>query len=194
MKVLHIDAGITPASVTRQISAAIVEHLRQTNGDLDVAHRDLDADPIPHLDGRGLATIAENAILEEFLDADVIVIGAPMYNFGIPSQLKAWIDHLAVAGKTFRYTSSGSEGLVSGKRVLVASGRGGVYSPGGPMAASDFQEPYLAAVFRLLGIEDVEFVRAEGVALGPDHREASIAQALASVPATVARVATALAA
>jgi FMN-dependent NADH-azoreductase len=189
MKVLHIDAGISPGSVTRQLSAAIVDQLAATTSDLEIVRRDLDADPIPHLDGRGLATLADNPVLNEFLEADVIVIGAPMYNFGIPSQLKAWIDHVAVAGKTFRYTNSGPEGLAGGKRVLVASARGGVYSPGGPMAAFDFQEPYISSVFRFIGIEDVEFVRAEGVALGPDQRETALNQALASAPAAASRLA-----
>jgi FMN-dependent NADH-azoreductase len=189
MKVLHIDAGISPGSVTRQLSAAIVAQLGEAGAGLEIVRRDLDADPIPHLDGRGLATLADNPVLNEFLDADVIVIGAPMYNFGIPSQLKAWIDHVAVAGKTFRYTHSGPEGLAGGKRVLVASARGGVYSQGGPMAAFDFQEPYISSVFRFLGIEDVEFVRAEGVAIGPEQRETALTRALASAPAAAARLA-----
>jgi FMN-dependent NADH-azoreductase len=194
MKVLHIDAGISPGSVTRQLSAAIVAELAEADSNLEITRRDLDAEPIPHLDGRGLATLAENKALQEFLDADVIVIGAPMYNFGIPSQLKAWIDHIAVAGKTFRYTNSGPEGLAGGKRVLVASARGGVYAQGGPMAAFDFQEPYISSVFRFIGIEDVEFVRAEGVALSADHRQAALTQALASAPAVARRAAPALAA
>jgi FMN-dependent NADH-azoreductase len=194
MKVLHIDAGITPGSVTRQLSAAVVDHLAETDADLQIVRRDLDADPIPHLDGRGLATLADNPMLQEFLDADVIVIGAPMYNFGIPSQLKAWIDHIAVAGKTFRYTASGPEGLAGGKRVLVASARGGVYTPGGPMAPFDFQEPYISSVFRFIGIEDVEFVRAEGVAISPEHRETALIRALAAAPVAANRVAPALAA
>lgn len=99
-------------------------------------------------------------MLAQFLDADIVVIGAPMYNFAIPSTLKAWIDRVTVAGKTFRYTDAGPEGLAGGKRVMVASGRGGMHAS----APSDFVEPYLAFVFGFMGIEDVEFVRAEGVA------------------------------
>ena len=194
MKLLHVDAGITPGSVSRQVSTALVEQFTQANSGLEVVRRDLDAAPIPHLDSQGLAGLADNPVLKEFLDADVIVIGAPMYNFGIPSQLKAWIDHVAVAGKTFRYTASGPEGLAGGKTVIVASARGGVYSPGGPMAAFDFQEPYLTSVFRFLGIDDVTFVRAEGVAISPDHRETALNSALASAPAAVKQAAPMLAA
>src|SRR4051812_32838894 len=110
MKLLHVDAGITGGnSVSRQLSAAIVEAARQANPALQVVRRDLAAEPTPHLDGGRLGGLAENEILHEFLEADVIVIGAPMYNFGVPSQLKAWLDHVLVAGKTFRYTAGGPE-------------------------------------------------------------------------------------
>ena len=105
-----------------------------------------------------------------------------MYNFSIPSTLKAWIDRVAVAGRTFRYTEAGPEGLAGGKKVVIASGRGGLHS-GTP---SDFQEPYLRQVFAFLGIEDVEFVRAEGVAYSPQHRSDAIAAAKAAIPALVA--------
>ena len=120
---------------------------------------------------------AGQAALEEFLAADIVVIGAPMYNFGIPSQLKAWIDRLAVAGKTFRYTEKGSEGLAGGKKVIVASSRGGFYGPDTPAAFLDHQESYLRGIFGFFGITDVSFVRAEGVQLGPDKRAAAIAAA-----------------
>jgi FMN-dependent NADH-azoreductase len=194
MKVLHIDAGITPASVSRQLSAAVVEQLAGANPELDVVRRDLAADPIPHLDGAALAGLADNPVLAEFLDADVIVIGAPMYNFGLPSQLKAWFDRVAVAGRTFRYTPNGPEGLAGGKTVIVASARGGVYAPETPMAALDFQENYLRAVLGFLGVDDIRFVRAEGVAISPEHREAALGAALASAPAVAADFAGALAA
>jgi FMN-dependent NADH-azoreductase len=115
--------------------------------------------------------------MDEFLAAEVIVLGAPMYNFGIPSQLKAWIDHVAVAGKTFHYTAHGPEGLAGGKRVIVASSRGGFYGEGTAGAAMDFQENYLRAVFGFLGINDVEFVRAEGVAVSAEHKEQALAGA-----------------
>src|SRR2546430_1703031 len=120
MNLLHIDAGITPQSVSRQLSAAVVDQLTRTTPGFAVTHRDLNANPIPHLDGQGLAGLADNAVLNEFLDADVIVIGAPMYNFGVASQLKTWLDHVLVAGRTFRYGASGPEGLAGGKTVIIA--------------------------------------------------------------------------
>src|SRR6478672_1954226 len=121
------------------------------------------------------ATETANAgrALQEFLDADVIVIGAPMYNFGIPSTLKAWIDRLAVAGKTFQYTASGAEGLAGGKKIIVASTRGGFHQQSG----GDFQEPYLRYMFGFFGITDVEIVRAEGLAVSPEQRTEGMAAA-----------------
>jgi FMN-dependent NADH-azoreductase len=120
-------------------------------------------------------------ILEEFLAADVIVIGAPMYNFSLPSQLKAWLDRLAVAGKTFRYTATGVEGLIKGKRVLIASTRGGFYSGSYPTAFLDHQESYLKAVFGFIGITDISIVRAEGLAVSPESRKASMDAAVAEI-------------
>jgi FMN-dependent NADH-azoreductase len=195
MKLLHIDAGITgPDSVSRQLSAAVVKALVRVDPASEVVHRDLDADPVPHLDSRNLAGLGDNEILQEFLDADVLVIGAPMYNFGMASQLKAWFDRIVVAGKTFRYTESGAEGLAGGKAVVLASARGGVYAPGTPHAAIDFHEPHLKALFGMVGIQDVTIIRAEGVALSPDHRAAALQDALASAPGMVAKLAPALAA
>ncbi|CAN7174048.1 NAD(P)H-dependent oxidoreductase [Phenylobacterium sp. LjRoot219] len=197
MKLLHIDAGITgDASVSRQLSAAIVQAVRDLNPGAQVARRDLDAEPIPHLDSRNLGELAtdDGAILREFLDADVVVIGAPMYNFGIPSQLKAWFDRVLVAGKTFRYTANGPEGLAGGKRVIIASARGGLYAPGTPQAAIDFHEPHLRALFRMIGIDEVTIVRAEGVAISPDHRAAALEAALAALPDVAAEFTQAVAA
>jgi FMN-dependent NADH-azoreductase len=183
MKLLHIDAGITGSnSVTRQLSAVAVDALATANPNLEIVYRDLDADPIPHLDSRKLASLQDNEVLKEFMDADVLVIGAPMYNFGIPSQLKSWIDHILVAGKTFRYTDIGAEGLAGAKKVIIASARGGIYAPGGPLAAIDFQEPHLKTLFRFLGIEQLTVIRAEGVAIGPEQRAAAIEEALAAAP------------
>src|SRR6516225_1622910 len=196
MKLLHIDSSITGAnSASRQLSAGLVAALKAATPGLEVIRRDLDANPIPHLDSKRLPTVRpanapEGAVgiadeggsdvLQEFLDADVLVIGAPMYNFGIPSQLKAWLDRILVAGKTFRYSQTGPVGLAGGKKVIVASARGGVYSPGLPNAANDFQETYLKAVFAFIGVDDVEFVRAEGVAYGPEPRAAALRDALAN--------------
>lgn len=186
MKLLHVDSSIQgEGSVSRRLSAAVVERWRARHPHLEVTYRDLATAPLPHLDGVLLAAgeRAGSEALEEFLAADVVVVGAPMYNFGVPSQLKAWIDRLAVAGRTFRYTSAGPEGLAGGKKVIVASSRGGLYGAGTPQAASDFQEPYLKAVFGFFGIDDVGFVRAEGVALGEQARRDAIERALAGLPA-----------
>ena len=210
MKLLHIDSSILrEGSASRRLSAAIVAAFAQAAPDLEIVRRDLDVDPIPHLDSRRLPTVRPaNApqgatgvpdpdgasALEEFLAADIVVIGAPMYNFTIPSQLKAWIDRILIAGKTFRYSEAGPVGLAGGKRVIIASSRGGLYAPGMPFAANDFQEQYLRAVFAFIGVEDVEIVRAEGLALGPEQRDAAVQAALASVPSAVASLATRLAA
>lgn len=210
MKLLHIDSSILrEGSASRRLSAAIVAAFARAAPDLEIVRRDLDVDPIPHLDSRRLPTVRPaNApqgatgvpdpdgasALEEFLAADIVVIGAPMYNFTIPSQLKAWIDRILIAGKTFRYSEAGPVGLAGGKRVIIASSRGGLYAPGMPFAANDFQEQYLRAVFAFIGVEDVEIVRAEGLALGPEQRDAAVQAALASVPSAVASLATQLAA
>ena len=185
MKLLHIDSSALGAnSVTRELTAAVVARWQDRVSRLQVQYRDLDANPVPHLTGRSLAKAdpAEVAdaeqVLKQFLEADVVVIGAPMYNFAVPSTLKAWIDRVTVAGTTFRYTENGPEGLAGGKRVIVASGRGGVHIG----APSDFQEPFLRFLFGFLGIEDVEFVRAEGVAMSPQHRVDAIAAARESIP------------
>src|SRR6266550_7717676 len=202
MKLLHIDSSILgEASASRELSAAIVQAFSRSMPGLEVVRRDLDADPIPHLDSRLHAAvrpdIAANATapgvaetgaaaLDEFLDAEIVVIGAPMYNFTIPSQLKAWIDHIIIAGKTFRYSETGAQGLAGGKKVVIASSRGGLYAPGTPQAANDFQERYLRTVLGFIGIEDIDIVRAEGLAFGPEQREAAMRAALASVPSVVA--------
>jgi len=185
MKLLHIDSSaLADNSVTRQLTAAIVARWQDQVPGLKVTYRDLDAAPLPHLTGPVLAkadpavAAASEETLQQFLDADVVVIGAPMYNFGIPSTLKAWIDRVAVAGRTFRYTEKGPEGLAGNKKVIIASGRGGIHG-----AASDFQESYLKFVLGFMGITDVEFVRAEGVNYSPQHRVDALTSALASIPA-----------
>jgi FMN-dependent NADH-azoreductase len=194
MKLLHIDSSLLgEASASRQLSRSIVERLQRDHRGLEVTYRDLDASPLPHLTGADLAASRQPAnsldeatgagartnaaVLQEFLDAEIVVVGAPMYNLGVPSALKAWIDRVSIAGVTFRYTEKGPQGLAGGKRVVIASTRGGVYADG-PGAALDFQETYLRAVFAFLGVTDVEVVRAEGLALGPDHRQAAMQAAL----------------
>ena len=123
---------------------------------------------------------ASQAVLEEFLAADIVVIGAPMYNFTIPSQLKAWIDRIAVNGKTFRYTASGPEGLAGNKRVIIAISRGGFYGAGAPAAAFEHLESYLRGVFAFLGVANPEIIVAEGLNVGPDERRKAIEGALKS--------------
>lgn len=124
---------------------------------------------------------ATNVALDEFLAADIVVIGAPMYNFGIPSQLKAWIDCLAAPGKTFSYTATGVEGLAGSKKVIVASSRGGFYAASSPMAFMDHQETFLTSFFGFIGVTDITFVRAEGVNTGPEQRQRALESALAEI-------------
>jgi FMN-dependent NADH-azoreductase len=193
MKLLHIDSSVLgPHSVSRQVSAAIVDRLRQATPSLDLVYRDLTQTPLAHLSGSHLAAAqgaaapaelapdlaASAAVLNEFLDADIIVIGAPMYNFTIPSQLKAWIDRILVAGKTFKYDANGPQGLAGGKRVIVAISRGGYYGAGTPAAVGEHLETYLRWVFGFMGITNPEFIFADGIQVGPEHREKALAGAL----------------
>jgi len=193
MKLLHIDSSVLgPHSVSRQVSAAIVDRLRKATPDLDVVYRDLTLTPLAHLSGSHLAAaqgaapealLAEDlaagrAVLDEFLAANIVVLGAPMYNFTIPSQLKAWIDRILVAGKTFKYGSQGVEGLAGGKRVIVAISRGGYYGAGTPMAAGEHVETYLRWVFGFIGIANPEFISADGIQVAPEHRAKAVEGAL----------------
>jgi FMN-dependent NADH-azoreductase len=201
MKLLHIDSSILgEPSASRELSAAIVAALARVMPHLEIVRRDLDADAIPHLDSRLLAAVrpeiaADKAThsddkgataLDEFLGADIVVIGAPMYNFTIPSQLKAWLDRIVIAGKTFRYDETGPKGLAGSKKVIIASTRGGLYAPGTPQHANDFHEPYLRAILGFIGIDDIQFIRAEGLAYGSEQRENAMRAALASVAWVVA--------
>lgn len=198
MKLLHIDSSIlAEASVSRRISAAVVARLQAGNPGLEVTYRDLAAAPIPHLSGAYLAgqsaDVKHDQALQEDLDlggralaefqaADVVVIGVPMYNFAVPSQLKAWVDRILVAGKTFRYTASGAEGLVHGKRVILAVSRGGMYE-NTPASAVEHQVSWLRAVFNFIGVTDIETVLAEGIAYGPEQREKALNAALTEAAA-----------
>jgi len=194
MKLLHIDASILGGnSVSRQLSAAAVERLRKTTPNLDATYRDLSVEPLSHLSGEHLAAAhgatpetqavrddiaASTAALDEFLAADIVVIGAPMYNFTIPSQLKAWIDRILVAGKTFSYSEKGVEGLAGNKRVIVAIARGGFYGAGAPAAAGEHLETYLRWVFGFIGITNPEIIIAEGIQISPEQREKAVADGL----------------
>jgi FMN-dependent NADH-azoreductase len=184
MKLLHIDSSIQgEAPASRALTGEIVARWKSAHPDAQVVYRDLAAQELPLLSRAALTRADEleaarnAAVLEEFLAADVVVIGAPLYNFSVPSQLKAWIDRIAVAGKTFRYTASGPEGLARGKAVIVAVSRGGVYGPN----ASEFGESYLRFLFSFLGVDAVTFVRAEGLALSAQHREAALQAARAAI-------------
>lgn len=195
MKLLHVDASISDhQSVSRRLSAAVVERLVEDAPDAEILRWDLNAEPIGHLTGSHLAAAQDdepvaaalkedidrgNRALHDFLEADMVVIGAPMYNFSVASQLKAWIDRLLVAGRTFRHTDKGPVGLSGGKRVIVASSRGGFYGPDTAMASFDHQERYLRNVFQFIGITDVTFVRAEGLNVGEDQRRSAIEAAFA---------------
>ena len=194
MKLLHINSSVLgPHSVSRQVSAAIVDRLQKATPDLNVTYRDLTATPLAHLSGSHLAAAqgavpeavalqqdlaAGQTVLEEFLAADIVVIGAPMYNFTIPSQLKAWIDRILVAGKTFKYSAQGVEGLAGNKRVIIAISRGGFYGAGTPSAAAEHLETYLHSVFSFIGIANPEIIVAEGVQIGPEQREKALESAL----------------
>jgi FMN-dependent NADH-azoreductase len=193
MQVLHIDSSITgAASVSRQLTAQTVAALVAANPGAKVEYLDLAVNAPDHLNavsmgfrtGQAATTEAEraqNAISEalvtQFLAADVVVVGAPFYNFTISSQLKAWIDRIAQGGRTFRYTAAGPEGLATGKKVIVASTRGGVYSTSEMGQALEHQESYLKTVFGFLGITDVSIVRAEGVAMGDEAKAKALASA-----------------
>jgi FMN-dependent NADH-azoreductase len=188
MKLLHIDSSIQgEASASRGLTREIVARWEAARPGIDVTYRDLAVTELPHLSGAAfrrtdeLEAARNAALLDEFLDADVVVIGAPLYNFGIPSQLKAWIDRIVVAGKTFRYSASGPQGLARGKKVILAVSRGGVYAPG---ALGEFGESYLTFVFGFIGV-DVSVVRAEGLAL-PERRESGLSAARAAIPAPAA--------
>ena len=204
MQLLHIDSAITgDASVSRQLTAITVAAWVAAHPGTQVQYLDLVADAPGHFtldamaprtgqtEGLTEAQQRENAVSErlvsQFLAADVIVVGAPFYNFGIPTQLKAWIDRLAQPGRTFRYTANGPEGLAKGKTVIVASTRGGVYSTSEGGRALEHQESYLQTIFGFFGITDVRFVRAEGVAMGPDAKSAALASAESDIKAHVAQ-------
>ena len=171
--ILHLDSSITgDASVSRQLTAATVAQLQRAAPDATVIRRDLVADPLSHLT---LGGSGDADVLDEFLAADTVVIGAPMYNFTVPSQLKAWIDRILVAGKTFRYTADGPEGLAGDKRVIVAVSRGGFYEDGNAM---EHLKSYLAGLFGFIGVTP-EFVHDDGINYGPEQRDAVIANGLA---------------
>lgn len=199
MKLLHLDSSLLgPASVSRRLTLEIVARQKVLNPSVEVVSRDLASDPAMHLSSAHMAAwqgvpsedatinadlLKGNAYMDELIAADVLVIGAPMYNLTIPTPLKAWIDRISVAGKTFQYTATGPEGLLKNKKAYIASARGGVYSAGSPAAGLEHQESYLIGLLAFLGIADVTVIRAEGIAFGPEAKEAALARALDEISA-----------
>jgi len=198
MKLLHVDSSIlATSSVSRQLTAEVVEQWRKIHPDTVVEYLDLAVNAPNHFsaDTLGIKTgiqaeptqaqRLENAVSEQlvsqFLASDVIVVGAPLYNFSIPTQLKSWIDRLAQPGRTFSYTDKGLAGLATGKTVIVASSRGGIYSASEGGQAMEHQESYLKVIFGFFGITDVRIIRAEGVAMGEAQKSAALSAARANI-------------
>ncbi|HZH56337.1 MAG TPA: FMN-dependent NADH-azoreductase [Burkholderiaceae bacterium] len=203
MKLLHVDSSINgAASVSRTLSKQAVDQWIARNPGTTVKYLDLAVNTPAHFsaDSMGIRRPASGAVSEaerkenelaeqlvsQFLAADVIVIGAPLYNFSIPSQLKAWIDRLAQAGRTFRYTAEGPEGLAKGKTVIAVLSRGGIYSTSEVGQSMEHQETYLKTVFGFFGITDVRVVRAEGTDLGEESRKTAFATAEEQIAAATA--------
>lgn len=194
MKILHLDSSITGQfSVSRLLTAEIVAAQVARNPNAEVIYHDLAQEPAMHLSPAHLAAFQGGLVtnealgqdlalgaryMDELFAADVIVIGAPMYNHSVPTQLKSWIDRIVVAGKTFRYTQNGPEGLLpAGKQVFIAASRGGVYSGESPAKVFEHSESYLRGVLSLIGLKDVTVIRAEGIGMGPEARERAIEEA-----------------
>ncbi len=190
MKVLYISSSIfNEQGKSSSLASHFMDQLKERHPEAEVMHRDLAADPIPHLDAarfqahitakeertdeqQTLAALGDS-LVEELLQADILVLGVPMYNFGIPSTLKAWIDYVARAGTTFRYTANGPEGLIKGKKAFILGARGGAYW-GTP---NDTQTPYLKTFLGFIGITDVKFIVAEKLNLQPEKAPEIIADA-----------------
>ena len=185
-------------SVSRQLTVDFIAQWQAAHPQDEVTVRDLAKQPVPHLDETLLAgwmkpaeqqndaekaaAARSNELTDEVLAADVLVLAAPMYNFAIPSTLKAWLDHVLRAGVTFKYTETGPQGLLTGKRAYVLTARGGIYAGSG----MDHQEPYLRQALAFIGIHDVQFIRAEGLGMGPEARAAGIANGQAEIARAVA--------
>jgi FMN-dependent NADH-azoreductase len=200
MNILHLDSSILgPYSASRELSALIVARLKLLHPITQVTYHDLDAKPPLHLSSAHMAVFQGapiegadlgadlgkgTAYIDELHAADLIVIGAPMYNFTISTQLKSWLDRVIIAGKTFQYGANGPESLLpAGKRVFVASSRGGAYGEGSPAAFLEHQETYLKGALGFIGLSDVTIVRAEGLATGDDAKAAAIAHAKVAIAA-----------
>lgn len=178
MNILYVPSAITGEhSVTRLVGQTVVNSLLE-DSTAQLVVRDVVENPLPHFT---LAPTDEHkslsqAVLQEYIAADVVVIGAPMYNFSVPSQLKAWIDNIAVAGVTFRYTAHGPEGLFPNKKIIIVGSQGGIHD-----ASTDFQERYLRQIFAFLGVKNIHVIGAQGVAFGPEHKDKEIARILEQI-------------
>ena len=197
-KVLQISSSITGEnSVTRLLMGELIAGLGESEA-IALNHRDFAAEPIPHLDGAWLAALStpesdrtaeaqqkvdfSDALIREVEQAEVVVMGLPMYNFSVPSMLKAWIDHITRAGVTFRYTQDGPMGLLTGKKVYLVTAMGGIHEQG----ISDFLRPYVQLILSFVGLDDVEFITADGLAISPERREQGLAAARAEIEALLA--------
>lgn len=193
MKLLHIDSSIqSDHSVSRKLTQTVVDQWQQADARIEVVYRDLTVNAPNHLSATVLSAgttppgqrdvlqqneaVVSETLLAEFLAADVLVIGAPMYNFSIPSQLKAWLDRVMVAGRTFKYTETGPVGLASEKQAIIVSSRGGIYAAGSPAQTMEHQESYLKVALGFMGITDTTVIRAEGVNM-KEKREQAMAAA-----------------
>jgi FMN-dependent NADH-azoreductase len=200
--ILHIDSSVrSTGSLTRQLGGELIAKLKAANPGTTVVTRDLANAPVPHLTEQMIGAYftpadkrnadqahtikTSDTLVDELLAADTIVIGAPMYNFSVTSGLKAWIDHVARAGRTFQYGANGPEGLVTGKKVYVFVASGGVYSTG-PAAGYDHITTYLRSVLGFLGMTDVTFIVAEGVAMGEEAVAAAVAKGQSQIEAIAA--------
>lgn len=199
--ILVLNSSVSgEASVSRLLVADAVTELTQRDPSAKLVFRDLAANPVPHLTPETVAGVRSQAttpaeqlaralsdeLIAELRAADTIVIGAPMYNFSIPTTLRSWFDHVLRAGETFSYSEAGPKGPLSGKKVIVVEARGGLYSEG-PAQATDFQEPYLRQLLGFIGLaDDLTFIRAEKIGYGPDARDQALADSraeLAKLPA-----------
>ncbi|WFL76523.1 NAD(P)H-dependent oxidoreductase [Altererythrobacter arenosus] len=191
MQILRIDSATTgEQSISRRLTQMITDHYAAKNPEAQIVTRDLVSEPLPHIDPITTKAIrtptetheeavraaypAQRAVLDEFLASDVVVIGAPMYNFSIPSQLKAWLDRLGVPGVTFKYSEKGPEGLAGGRKVVIASARGGAYENG---TMAENQESLLKTFLEFIGVDDLTFIRVEKAGFGPEAIEAEFAAA-----------------
>jgi FMN-dependent NADH-azoreductase len=191
-------------SYSQKVARSIVEDLQRHCSDANVVSRNLADNPLPHVGAafvgglklppaqqtpeQAKALALSDLLVDELAAADILVLGVPMHNFGIPSTLKAWIDHVVRAGRTFSYTPQGPKGLLQGKRAIVVLASGGVYSSG-PMKLFDFQEPYLRAVLQFIGIMNVNMVRVEGIGMGEIGAEKALGTAMEQSREMLAQVA-----